>query len=893
MNYFKTSSPTTPRAKIALAFGIFILWVAGGFWYYQSLLDQTTARYQTLLKQAQLLTDKTNDCAWQLSVATVSKCPTVTECPKPPPQSPCPETKTAQPNNHSLTHPAPLLVTPKIASPAPHLASNPSIDPLLALHGLLLKIAATIAMPRQTQPQQELFDQAHQATDKLLKILNNDPSIQALDQALTQLKQALLASTKIQAHPLQQQARTNLETQLNEMDISQIRTTFIRMRKAEKDYLLQKEEALDEFKRLQVLFMKELAQSKLASSTQQKLSKTFQDYTNTFDIFIQNSKTEETNPDELNRLAAEMETTLTALYVPDLWKDYLNARVLEQNYMLFDQPSDAKQFTPQPEKEKLYKLLQDYQNSFTQWTKNIPTPSHKKIEQAMEALYLALEKATQAAQKMPQQSNSRLLHPDDISSTFSFFRSLLDIPAAWAQQPTDTLQELPPLPNTTFAGWLALLILAIGIILAWTTGQWVNKEITTPLSTPNAFAEENAAIRNQAHTQLQTLSPLTQKLKLASHSLHEISQAMSETWICTSQHHQHSPPSLHQHTERMVLLLKNLTQTIQAIHIDMQEITNSAEIASSNLSSVAQAAEESNNRMGQVQKAVQRSDTHLHDVATAIHTMFLTQTDVRQQSETSRNEARQASQQAKISIQSMEKLAISAQEIDTVVELINDIAEQTNMLALNASIEAAGAGESGKGFAVVANEVKELARQTSQATQMITLKIHEIQNNTTDATSVSKQVAHHIEKIDLSTEVILNSLDEQSHTIQNITETMQMVSQETREVTQRIHTASEEMAQVNHSINAISTKITEITHQVVATSEEIHKTGTLFQQTTQESLFLLQQTQDTTEHLLRTQDLLQQFGQWGESLQQVTGEIHQTSEYLAKTVLSPEKGDFT
>ena len=72
-------------------------------------------------------------------------------------------------------------------------------------------------------------------------------------------------------------------------------------------------------------------------------------------------------------------------------------------------------------------------------------------------------------------------------------------------------------------------------------------------------------------------------------------------------------------------------------------------------------------------------------------------------------------------------MAQAAEQIGTVVSLINNIAEQTNLLALNATIEAARAGDAGKGFAVVASEVKNLARQTATATEGIGAQVKEMQ----------------------------------------------------------------------------------------------------------------------------------------------------------------------
>jgi twitching motility protein PilJ len=81
----------------------------------------------------------------------------------------------------------------------------------------------------------------------------------------------------------------------------------------------------------------------------------------------------------------------------------------------------------------------------------------------------------------------------------------------------------------------------------------------------------------------------------------------------------------------------------------------------------------------------------------------------------------------------IKRLGESSQEIGNIVELINDIAEQTNILALNASIQASMAGEAGRGFAVVADEVQRLAERSTNATKQIEVLVRTIQSDTTEA----------------------------------------------------------------------------------------------------------------------------------------------------------------
>ncbi|MGV8967016.1 MAG: methyl-accepting chemotaxis protein [Cellulomonas sp.] len=109
-------------------------------------------------------------------------------------------------------------------------------------------------------------------------------------------------------------------------------------------------------------------------------------------------------------------------------------------------------------------------------------------------------------------------------------------------------------------------------------------------------------------------------------------------------------------------------------------------------------------------------------------------------------------------------LGESSSEIGNVIKVINSIAEQTNLLALNATIEAARAGEAGKGFAVVASEVKELARETSKATEDIGNRIEAIQNDTKAAVAAIAEIAQIIEQINDTQATIASAVEEQTAT---------------------------------------------------------------------------------------------------------------------------------
>ena len=132
------------------------------------------------------------------------------------------------------------------------------------------------------------------------------------------------------------------------------------------------------------------------------------------------------------------------------------------------------------------------------------------------------------------------------------------------------------------------------------------------------------------------------------------------------------------------------------------------------------------------------------------------------------------------------KLDGSSLEIGSVVKTITAIAEQTNLLALNATIEAARAGEAGKGFAVVASEVKDLAQETARATGDIAQRVETIQTDTRQAIEAIGQITEIIAKIDQYQTMIASTVEEQSATTHQMSRSINEAASGAEEIAGRV-----------------------------------------------------------------------------------------------------------
>jgi methyl-accepting chemotaxis protein len=157
----------------------------------------------------------------------------------------------------------------------------------------------------------------------------------------------------------------------------------------------------------------------------------------------------------------------------------------------------------------------------------------------------------------------------------------------------------------------------------------------------------------------------------------------------------------------------------------------------------------------------------------------------------------------------VQELGKRSDEIGQIISVIDDIADQTNLLALNAAIEAARAGEQGRGFAVVADEVRKLAERTSQATKQITDMISSIQSETKSAVTA----------MHAGTKEVETGVEATSHAGSSLHEIIQM-SEQVGDMISHIATAATEQSAATEQINGSIEQIAKITASTATAAQQ-------------------------------------------------------------------------
>ena len=280
-------------------------------------------------------------------------------------------------------------------------------------------------------------------------------------------------------------------------------------------------------------------------------------------------------------------------------------------------------------------------------------------------------------------------------------------------------------------------------------------------------------------------------------------------------------------------MIRNIAANAKILNEASSELSNLSEHMSegagqmsAKTNAVASSGEEMSSNMASVAAAMEEASTNISMVATSAEEMTSTINEIAQNSEKANNITNEAVARAQNVSGKMDELGNAAQEVGKVTETITEISEQTNLLALNATIEAARAGEAGKGFAVVANEIKELARQTADATQEIREKIEGIQNSTSGTISEIGQILTVINDVNDLVSTIATAVEEQSVTTKEIASNVAQASGGIQEVNENVTQSSivsTEIARDIADVNQTTSEISNSSSQMNLRSKELSK----------------------------------------------------------------------
>ncbi len=274
--------------------------------------------------------------------------------------------------------------------------------------------------------------------------------------------------------------------------------------------------------------------------------------------------------------------------------------------------------------------------------------------------------------------------------------------------------------------------------------------------------------------------------------------------------------------ERRAALIADVASSFERT---VGEVVGKVASASSELSTtatrMAETAEQAAGRTSALTDSMSEANAGATSAAAASDEFALSIGEISRQASSSSELARLATDATSEADTTISALAASADEVGQVVELIQTIAQRTNLLALNASIEAARGGEAGRGFAVVASEVKELAMQTSRATEKVADQIRAMQETTGASVGALRAIAGQVKDLESTAISIASAVDQQSVAGQDLAKSIDLAAHGTQKVAEHIDDVRALSLSTGAAAGQVLTSATELDQQASTLNDQV------------------------------------------------------------------------
>ncbi|HVN49372.1 MAG TPA: methyl-accepting chemotaxis protein [Bacteroidota bacterium] len=479
--------------------------------------------------------------------------------------------------------------------------------------------------------------------------------------------------------------------------------------------------------------------------------------------------------------------TLALRDLANAQKAYLNMRAERLNVMLKKSFSEK-----QASSQKVREYGESFEKYLSSYEKTIQISSERKIFDDLQSAYkeyvplreqfvqLALDGRNEEAMSLTQGSGASILTTLDKS-----IDGLINAQIEQAQQVADTNQEAAKTATTEI-----LLILFMGGAVAIGMGVFTTRffvSLTTRIAASlEKMAGGDLTVEVKYHGKDEfglIANSMIHMTKYLNETISQIAESSATVASASTQ--------ISSSTEEMAAGVQEQTSQAGEVASAVEEMTKTIIENSKNASNTADTAREAKHAAEQGGKVVEDTIAGMNTIANVV----------------------------KKSADTVKELGKSSDQIGEIIGVIDDIADQTNLLALNAAIEAARAGEQGRGFAVVADEVRKLAERTTKATKEIAGMIKKIQSETVGAVNAMEQGTQKVDEGMQLADKAGVSLKEIVNISQRVTDMVNQIAAASEEQS----SASEQISKNVEAISAVTNQTATGTQQIAHAAEDLNR----------------------------------------------------------------------